>query len=93
MSEQANTAATTEDWIDLADRRNDGLEITLLWSRSTGRVKVTVDQAHTGRHGELEVPAADALVAFHHPFAYTMSSRTRTAARRSTALELAPPTP
>ncbi|HKP17449.1 MAG TPA: hypothetical protein VJT84_03150 [Gaiellaceae bacterium] len=88
-----NTATAAEEWIDLADRRNDGLEITLLWNRLTGRVKVTVDQVHTGRHGELEVPAEDAMVAFHHPFAYTMSSRKRTTARQLSTLELAPPKP
>jgi hypothetical protein len=91
--DHANSATAASDWVDLADRRNDGLEIRLLWSRSTGRVKVTVDQAHTGRHGELEVPAEDALVAFHHPFAYTMSSRKQAAARPRSALELAPPKP
>jgi FMN phosphatase YigB (HAD superfamily) len=43
--------STTEpgDWIDLADRAGDGLAIALLWSRSSGRVKVvafTNDMAH-----------------------------------------------
>jgi hypothetical protein len=92
MVDHANSAVAPDDWLDLADRRGDGIEVTLLWSRSTGRVKVAVESLRTGRHGELDVPAAEALEAFHHPFAYPISSRERPGARRRTALEPAPPT-
>jgi hypothetical protein len=62
---------TTHDaWIDLASRESDGLEVTLLWSRPTGRVKVAVTDSKLGEEFELAVAGADALAAFHHPFAY-----------------------
>ena len=71
MSEQAIHTAI-DDWTDLADRAGDGLLVTLLWSRSSGRVKVTVVNVRTGQHAELDVAPADALTAFHHPFAYSL---------------------
>ena len=77
------------EWVELAERRNDGLEIRLLWERASGAVKVTVRRV-TGTYGELRVDPADALTAFYHPFAYTPapcrptpSSPARTAARAS----------
>jgi hypothetical protein len=57
-------------WIDLADRESDGLEVTLLWSRTTGRVKVAVSDSKLDVQFELDVARADALEAFHHPFTY-----------------------
>ncbi len=57
-------------WSELAVRENDGLAVSLLWSRATGRVKVAVIDAHLDKQFEFHVPGADALAAFHHPFAY-----------------------
>jgi hypothetical protein len=57
-------------WSELAVRENDGLAVSLLWSRATDRVKVAVVDAHLDEQFELHVPGADALAAFHHPFAY-----------------------
>jgi hypothetical protein len=57
-------------WSELAVRENDGLAVSLLWSRASGRVKVAVVDAHLGEQFEIHVPGADALAAFHHPFAY-----------------------
>jgi hypothetical protein len=59
-------------WAELASRANDGLEITLLWRRSTGQVRVAVTDARHEDAAELEfeVAGADALAAYHHPFAY-----------------------
>jgi hypothetical protein len=57
-------------WVELASRANDGLEITLLWHRSSGHVKVAVADLRRDRTAEFEVTGADALAAFHHPFAY-----------------------
>jgi hypothetical protein len=57
-------------WSELAVRENDGLAVSLLWSRATGRVKVAVVDAHLHEQFELHVRGADALAAFHHPFAY-----------------------
>ena len=57
-------------WSELAVRENDGLAVTLLWSKATGRVKVAVVDAYLDEQFEFHVPGADALAAFHHPFAY-----------------------
>jgi hypothetical protein len=62
--------AATHDWRELASREGDGLEITLLWSKSAGRVKVTVADSRLDDSFELDIAGADALAAFHHPFAY-----------------------
>jgi hypothetical protein len=59
-------------WSELAVRENDGLAVALLWSRTTGRVKVAVVDAHLDEQFEFHVPGADALAAFHHPFAYAV---------------------
>jgi len=61
---------THDIWTDLADRESDGLEVTLCWERESGRVKVVVDDTRLDEIFELEVPQAEALSAFHHPFAY-----------------------
>jgi hypothetical protein len=63
----------TNDWTELAARANEGLEVCLLWSTSTGRVKVAVADARLDQHFEFDVAGADALAAFHHPFAYADS--------------------
>ena len=57
-------------WSELAVRENDGLAVSLLWNRATGRVKVAVVDAHLDEQFEFHVPGTDALAAFHHPFAY-----------------------
>lgn len=59
-----------ETWKELAGRVSDGLEVTLLWSESAGRVKVAVADARLAEQFEFEVAGADALAAYHHPFAY-----------------------
>jgi len=76
-------------WIDLADRESDGLEVTLLWSEPSGRVRVTVFDSKLDEGFELDVAGADALAAFHHPFAYASGSDRRgRAARVHTDLQL-----
>ena len=57
-------------WSELALRENDGLAVSLLWSRASGRVKVAIVDAHHDERLEFHVPGAEALAAFHHPFAY-----------------------
>jgi hypothetical protein len=59
-----------DDWRELASRDGDGLEITLLWSKTAGRVKVTVADSRLDESFELDIAGAEALAAFHHPFAY-----------------------
>jgi hypothetical protein len=56
---------------ELAQRRNDGLDIQLLWDSATDRVSVALHDGKTGEGFEVEVgPGERALDVFHHPFAY-----------------------
>lgn len=66
----STASAGPAGWVELASRANDGLEITLLWHRSSGHVKVAVVDVRRDRTAEFGVAGADALAAFHHPFAY-----------------------
>ena len=67
----ANAEITTvNDWSELAIREGDGLEISLLWSKSAGRVKVTVLDQRLEEYFDIHVAGAQALRAFYHPFAY-----------------------
>jgi hypothetical protein len=56
---------------ELAHRRNDGLDIRLLWDSATDKVMVALHDARTGDGFEVEVASNErALDVFHHPFAY-----------------------
>lgn len=68
---------------ELAHRSATGLDVALLWFEATGRIAVRVLDSRTGDRFEVPVKAADALNAFHHPFAYLKTRGTRTARRRS----------
>ena len=59
-----------DEWRELASRDGDGLEISLLWSKAADRVKVTVADSRLDESFELDIAGAEALAAFHHPFAY-----------------------
>ena len=61
-------------WSELAVRESDGLAVSLLWSRATGRVKIAVVDALLDEQFEFHVEGGDALAAFHHPFAYAAGS-------------------
>jgi hypothetical protein len=63
------TTAEPASWVELGKRAADGLEVLLLWNRSSNRVKVAVNDARLCHHLDFEVAPADALRAFHHPFA------------------------
>ncbi len=47
-----------------------GIEVTLLWHRTSGELTVSVTDAASGASFELPVAADEALAAFHHPYAY-----------------------
>jgi hypothetical protein len=64
------TTTASNDWRELASRGTDGLAVALLWSKATGRVRVTVADKKFGEDFDLDVPGAHALAAFYHPFAY-----------------------
>ncbi len=63
-------ASRESDWRELAVRENEGLAVSLLWSRSADRVKVAVADARLDEQFEFDVAGADALAAFYHPFAF-----------------------
>lgn len=55
---------------ELDYRSTDGLDVALLWQPETNRLRVTVFDAKTGDDFSLSVEPAEALDAFHHPYAY-----------------------
>ena len=57
------------DWVELAKRAADGLEVALLWSRSSKRVKVAVSDERLCHYLDLDVTRADTLSGFYEPFA------------------------
>jgi hypothetical protein len=54
----------------LAYRQGAGIEVTLLWHRTTGELAVSVTDAASGAWFELPVVPDEALASFHHPYAY-----------------------
>jgi hypothetical protein len=69
------TITAINDWKELASRGTDGLAVSLLWSKATDRVKVTVADEKLDEQFDLDVPGALALAAFYHPFAYAAGRR------------------
>jgi len=64
---------TTKELIErreLAHRSNDGIEVTLFWSKASNRVTIAVYHARSATALEFDVDGADALDAFNHPYAY-----------------------
>jgi hypothetical protein len=70
-----NASQPYDNWTELAVRENEGLAVSLLWSRSAGRVRVAVADARLDEELEFDVAGADALAAFYHPFAYAAGRR------------------
>jgi hypothetical protein len=60
----------TPPWKELATRDSDGLTVSLLWDPATDAVKVAVADSRLDHDFEIHVAGADALAAFHHPFAF-----------------------
>ena len=56
--------------IELAQRSNDGLDVTLWWSPAEDEVTVEVLHFETESLFELRVERSRALEAFYHPVAY-----------------------
>ena len=80
------------DWKELASRGTDGLAVSLLWSKATDRVRVTVADERFGEEFDLDVPGAHALAAFQHPFAYAAVRGLGLGAGLRTSLDLEPKT-
>jgi hypothetical protein len=60
----------SETWSELAVRENDGLAVSLFWSKATGRTRVVVVDEMFKTELHVDVPPACALDAYYHPFAY-----------------------
>ena len=71
----ATSAATKRR--ELAHRTGNGIEVTLLWTKSTNRVTIEVVDTHSGEELEFEVDGSRALDAFNHPYAYAATVRVR----------------
>ena len=74
---------------ELDRRRCHGLDVRLVWELRTNSVSVIVEDERSGESLAFEVAAADALAAFHHPYAYAdhlrgpRSSRASISTRRA----------
>lgn len=55
---------------ELDHRNNDGIDVTLLWNSRTNEVFVAVEDERRRDSFKVGVDPADALDAFHHPYAY-----------------------
>ena len=74
-SDQWDIQAMTDLFLTELDHRSaDGIEVSLLWSRSTNRLKVAVDDSRSGESFEVHAPAEKALDVFRHPFAYATAA-------------------
>ena len=55
---------------ELAERRQNGLQVTLLWNERSNAVSVEVVDEQDRRRFVLAVASSSALDAFYHPYAY-----------------------
>jgi hypothetical protein len=60
---------------ELDRRTKDGFDIRLLWDPHTDRVLVAVNDQQHCESFTIEADPAEALQAFHHPFAYPSNDR------------------
>jgi hypothetical protein len=72
MTRKLKTSGLFEE---LDYRENDGITISLLWSRADNSLSVFVVDAKTEEQFELRVEACEAIDAFRHPFAYAVNDR------------------
>jgi hypothetical protein len=75
---------------ELDFRSNDGLEVALLWQPETDSITVSVYDAKTGDDFDLEVDPAEAMDAFHHPYAFAATSGLHFVAGTRTSTESIP---
>jgi hypothetical protein len=55
---------------ELDHRRSDGIDVTLRWNPQTNTVSVVVLDERMGESLAFGVDPANALCAFHHPYAF-----------------------
>jgi len=66
--------ATVSAGVELAARSSDGFEVALFWARGSGELWVDVLHVPTGESFRIPAPAAHALDAYYHPFAYLVDA-------------------
>ena len=71
------TTSATTGRRELAQRTSDGIEVTLLWTKSTNVITIAVIDSHSAEELEFEVDGTFALDAFNHPYAYAATDRVR----------------
>jgi hypothetical protein len=59
---------------ELDHRSSDGIEVSLLWSRTSGEVFVLLCDAKSDEVLELSAEPNKALDVFHHPYAYAFQA-------------------
>ena len=60
---------------ELDHRTSDGIDVTLRWDPLTNRISVVVRDDRLGESLTFGVDPAEALCAFHHPYAYAANLR------------------
>lgn len=80
----ATTTFTREAPRELAHRENDGIEVTLFWHPVTDQVTVCLRDHRCRSYFEIKPDPRYALEAFHHPYSYPNSKRSRPEPTRST---------
>ena len=66
------TGSANSTWTELAHRRGDGIDVTLLWAHRghANHVRVCICDRRAGAYFELEPDPHLALDAFYHPYSY-----------------------
>jgi hypothetical protein len=62
-------STATIEWLELARRAGNGVELALLWNPAANRVKVVVSDPRACHHVDLDVDGPDTLIAFRERFA------------------------
>jgi hypothetical protein len=58
---------------ELDHRRNDGIDVRLLWDARTNRISLALTNEDSGEALVFEVDPGEALAAFNHPYAHARS--------------------
>ncbi len=74
--------ATATSVRELDHRRNDGIDATPLWDARTDRLSLAVVDEGSGESLTFRVDPTDALIVFHHPYAYAAGRRRVMSSRR-----------
>jgi hypothetical protein len=61
-----------EEMRELDHRSGEGIDVRLLWDPRTNHVSVAVTEEDTAAVLTFVVDGAEALTAFHHPYAYAL---------------------